>query len=526
MPLEDELKEFAKEAAQEVAKNIPTVEFPYIQKVEVTNFPEYPEQKDPVINVTVPEVKVPEPKVTVNVAAPEIPTPIVNVEAADLSSIAQGFKDLGAKIDALLAKEVPQFDYKEFERIAKANKSEYRGGGIGPSKTYHMDKAGKAINPAEMGSVSDGNSSTTALNDSTSFTGVWEDVSKYESVTVAIATDKSGYYDTQFSPDGTNVDSSLRRYHKDNEIHVPHRFTVTRKYFRVVFTNNSGENQTYFRLQSMFGNKQPLNIPIDGTMAQDFDATVTRPTEFRYESALGLRQGVTTWNKFAFNTDIDSGTELVAAQGGSITILTTASTLTIVSSSTDDDGSPVGTGARTIVIYGIDANRRSQTEVVTMDGTTPVITSTTWLGINRVAVASAGSTQSNVGNITVTATTGGSTQAYVPAGLGVTEQMIFFTQSDHRSLVDWVLMNAQREGPATPPIVTFKWWIYSPVSNAKYEVFRQIINTNVDDHTELVLSQPFVFNSGDVFWIEATTDQNNTSVAARISLIEFKDVDA
>jgi hypothetical protein len=51
---------------------------------------------------------------------------------------------------------------------------------------------------------------------------------------------------------------------------------------------------------------------------------------------------------------------------------------------------------------------------------------------------------------------------------------------------------------------------------------RQLVDANTDDHIELRPSQPFVIGEKSVFWIEATTDQNNTLAAGRFSLIEIK----
>lgn len=374
--------------------------------------------------------------------------------------------------------------------------------------------------------ISTVNSTDTLLVAGAVFTGTAEDVTQYDSVVVSVKTDQNGTYTIQSSNDGTNWDSTLTRYYRTSQIEPPHRFTITRRYVRIVFTNTSASDQTYLRLQTVYGNKTSLNAPTDSVLAQDYDATVVRPTDFKYEVALGRRQGATTWNKFGYNGDIDIGTEVVAAQGGTFTFLTTASTLTIVSSSADDDGNPVGTGANSLVIYGIDANRVAQTEVVTMNGTTNVVTATTWLGINRVAIYLAGSTYTNVGNITITATTGGTTQAYVPAGKGTTQQLIFFTQADHQFLSDWLTLDAEKLSGGTQPIVQFRGWVWSAVSNAKYEVFYFTVNLSVETTHEYIPSQPFVVGEKSVFWVEATTDQNNTVTSGRFSGIEFKDVDA
>lgn len=371
--------------------------------------------------------------------------------------------------------------------------------------------------------VSSVNSSTTPLANAGVFTGEWEDVSSSGSVTVAVTTDQPGSYSIQFSSDKTNIDSSLMRYHKDGEIHAPHRFTVTRRYFRVVYTNNSGSDQTYFRLQTLLGDRQPLNAPLDGTLAQDFDAVVTRPTDPNDEIALGLRQGNSLWNKWGYNKDIDIGTEVVAAFGGTFTPLTTATTLTIASTSTDDDDG--GTGVNSIVVYGIDANREEQTEVITMNGTTNVVTTSTWLGINRVAIYLAGTGKINAGTITVTATTGGSTMANMPVGEGVTQQCIFHIPVSHRFLAKWLWINVLNNNKNAT--LNFKLKVYSAINNATQNVFDLDVDTSkVTEPISVNPSVPFPIGESSVMWLECTSDTADISVNARFSGQLYKDVDA
>ena len=72
------------------------------------------------------------------------------------------------------------------------------------------------------------------------------------------------------------------------------------------------------------------------TIETDSKAISTRPTDYHTEAALDRRSGVELWNKFGFNNDVDIGTEVVASWGGTFNPLTTATTLTIVSTSGDD----------------------------------------------------------------------------------------------------------------------------------------------------------------------------------------------
>lgn len=389
--------------------------------------------------------------------------------------------------------------------------------------------ATKAYNGVEYpiyatGVESVGNNTTTALNNGQTFTGEWEDVSQFSTVTVAVKTDQDGQFTVQFSPDGTNADSTLTRYYRTAKIEAPHNFTITRRYCRVTFTNNSGSNQTYLRLQTLYGARPQLNAPCDSTLAPDFDAIVTRPTDYKTEVALGRRQGAALWNKFGKNDDVDIGTEVVANFGGAMSIFTSGSTFTLVSdSAADDDG---GTGCNSVVVYGVDSNWDEAIEVVTLDGTTPVATTTSWLSYpNRIAMNLCGTGQTNAGTITCTRTTGGATVGRMDPGEGVTQQVIFTVPQSHQFLAEYLKLNSARITSGTNPQVTFTVWVYSAVNNGKQEVYSHLMDTDIEvAHSENPRLQ-FPIGEKSIIWVEATTTQDNTVAKCRLSGVLHEDVD-
>lgn len=240
------------------------------------------------------------------------------------------------------------------------------------------------------------------------------------------------------------------------------------------------------------------------------------PIDFKHEVARGTKAGWTVWNKFGYNETVDTAaSEIIAEFGGTFTPLTTGSTLTIVSASTaDDNGS---TGANSIVIYGVDSSWKEQTEVITMDGQTPVVTTTTWLGINRVAIYLCGSAKKNVGKITITATTGGSIQATIPATEGTTQQCIFFVPAKKLFLPDWISINAIKLSGGAKPEVNIKGYVYASVTNAIYEVYRETIDVALSNNLQIIPSQLFPISEKQVLYFTATTDTNATSIALRFS---------
>lgn len=368
---------------------------------------------------------------------------------------------------------------------------------------------------------SSANSTTTLLNAGNTFTGTFEQ-NAYTDVMVSLKTDQEGTLYMDFSPDGSNVDSTISFKYNPDRINPPHILVKGNRYYRTRFTNDSASNQTYLRLVTDYGHFQKLTAAINGTLAESYDAIVTRPTDFHYEVAISKRQGHTTWNKFGYNNDVDTGgAEHVWSFGGTHTILTSAETLDVVSTSTNDTNSS-GTGARSVRVYGIDANYEALTEDVNLNGTTTVTTSGSFLGVNRAVVLTCGSGGVNAGDINITATTATTNQAQIPTGQGTTQQLIFFTQANHTALADYLLVNVNKISGGGSPVVTIKGWSYAYVTGCKYEVFRYTIDTAVENTVEIRPSQPFVIAEKQVLYFTAETTADNSVVNMRMSLIECR----
>lgn len=150
--------------------------------------------------------------------------------------------------------------------------------------------------------------------------------------------------------------------------------------------------------------------------------------EIAFAAASGQITGLSPQHKFGRNPTAPNGTEAdVWAQGGSLTWLTTASAMDVVSSDTNDDGNPTtNTGAQTVTIEGLDASFDELSETVTLNGTTNVTTAGSFIRINRAFVATTGTYHgNNAGTITVRVTGGGAIQANIAAGVGQTQKSQF-----------------------------------------------------------------------------------------------------
>ena len=178
-------------------------------------------------------------------------------------------------------------------------------------------------------------------------------------------------------------------------------------------------------------------------MSNNIVASVTRSgayEPFNLQVSRGQIMGHTRFCPFGFNSAVTTA-ESIWSVGGLYTFPSTATVLTVVSDSTDDDGSPAGTGARTVTIQGLDANYLSVSETVTMNGTTNVTTTQTFLRVNYAYVATCGSAGSNVGIITIANSTP-TTLASIAATAGVAEQCIYTVPSGYTAYITRYMLSS------------------------------------------------------------------------------------
>lgn len=138
-------------------------------------------------------------------------------------------------------------------------------------------------------------------------------------------------------------------------------------------------------------------------------------------------------NKFGRTTDADAGILTDIWDGANSTtaqpiwLAPTAARIHAVVSTNTADAAPSGAGARSVQVYGLQTWSSAETsEIVTMDGDTPVNTANSYVIIHRVKVTSFGSSGPNVGTISVTAASPDSTlTAQINAVEGQTQMAVY-----------------------------------------------------------------------------------------------------
>lgn len=165
-------------------------------------------------------------------------------------------------------------------------------------------------------------------------------------------------------------------------------------------------------------------------MANNWNKTgfLCPPSDLYLEMAAGEVEGHTAIYINGSNQAVGTSYETIWEEGGLYVFPPSASTMTV--SSDDANDTSAGTGARTVLIQGLDTNYVEISETVTMDGTTAVTTSNSYLRINSLIVATAGTGETNAGSIfvgtgTVTAGKPAAVYGEIYTGDGITHEGIY-----------------------------------------------------------------------------------------------------
>lgn len=219
--------------------------------------------------------------------------------------------------------------------------------------------------------------------------------------------------------------------------------------------------------------------------------------------------------KFGFSNTNSADTEKpLWENGNTLTILDTADTFDITyNSTTDGEGT---TGAHSLLFEYLDGDLDRVTDVIhTLGSDGNDTTSFSGIGLNRVAVLSSGTAGVNTNDITISASTGGSTQAFVPALAGVTEQLVYHFPRLCKPIITEVDVKARKTAGGQSPRVDFYLNVYSRFVETQYEIRRYFIDTslsNKDGNTTLI-----PLSGQDVVWLSFDSDTANTRISGAFS---------
>ena len=208
--------------------------------------------------------------------------------------------------------------------------------------------------------------------------------------------------------------------------------------------------------------------------------------------------------------------------GGNLSYLTVAETLDVVS--TDANDTSAGTGARGIVILGVDASFNPISDVVILDGLTPVESNVAFYRITGVFVTSAGSSLTNEGVINLTSSISASIQCCIDIGYSTGVQGFFTLAAGTKGIVKQVELDSTRVGGGQNPDVNFRIYVRAPGADQPwFVILERKLDTSVQD--QLVIQFPLSnrFIAGADLRFTAQTTVNYTEARCRVTMLVWDD---
>lgn len=368
----------------------------------------------------------------------------------------------------------------------------------------------------------DANSTSTPLSADGSWAGEWRLIPTGNNLRISSYADVVGRVDIDFrnSDTGEVITEPSLGYSCGPGILEMHIIPPSASYYRVRYENGSSA-QTFFELYTTFTPNGDLKLsPYNKRIGRDENALPTRPSDPQDDILRNLRSGVINLNKFAFRSTINiaDGDALIIADDttNTPTILTTASTFDITYNAvTDGLGN---NGALSLLFTYIDENEELQEATHVLGSSGSDTTSFTGLGINRTIVLASGSSNRNESDINITATTGGSVQAFIPATTSTTQQMMAHIPINTVAPIKFIRLNAFKLTGGSAPRVTFKLFVYNRAVDTEYEILREKIDTDVENTLNLIDPIGIPLPGRYVFWVTASTNTNGTEASSRVSM--------
>ena len=178
-----------------------------------------------------------------------------------------------------------------------------------------------------------------------------------------------------------------------------------------------------------------IKIEFPFKIARIKDKIRTSSVLYTFDIAKGNVPDHFSMNKFGHNEDVAASFETVWSAGGIYPYMTSADQLEIVSSNDEDGGAGTDTGALTMDILGLDANYNELFERVTLNGTTVVTTTQSFLRVYRAIVRTAGSTGWNIGTITIRDQDTDTTRALIEPFFNQTTMAVFTVPVGFRGFI-------------------------------------------------------------------------------------------
>ena len=256
-------------------------------------------------------------------------------------------------------------------------------------------------------------------------------------------------------------------------------------------------------------------------------------TDFGVEVARGNVRGMSKVNKFGRSLNVDSGHETDIWDGANVDSYPTgalddrdtfiaptqARVHAVVSTSVND--AAAGTGARTMQVYGLTSWATKETsEVITMDGTTPVNTDNSYVIIHRMKVLTKGASDINEGTIYATAATDSTITAQINPNQGQTQMAIYGVPSVQTVYLTSYYVSAIKAAASLAVAASLEVNSEPDVELLNFTIkHTQGLTTEGTNYLRHEAYPPMSFSGPCIIKIRCISSANNTDVSAGFDLL-------
>ena len=228
-------------------------------------------------------------------------------------------------------------------------------------------------------------------------------------------------------------------------------------------------------------------------MSNGIVSSITRggATEpFDLQVARGQILGHSILSLFGYQSSVTTTSIPIWENASTYTYITSASTLTMVSTSASDD-----TSAK-ILINGLDSSFNPISETLSLNGTTGVTTVNSYFRVNSLLMTSPGTGQTtNVGTITLKQSS--NVVAQINIGVSKSQSTIYTVPAGYSFFLDLAEVNTSNSYTGST-IITYKVQVINNVTGVKLTVLQQPF---VSIYTASRSSDPFIYTEKtDIQW--------------------------
>ena len=233
-------------------------------------------------------------------------------------------------------------------------------------------------------------------------------------------------------------------------------------------------------------------------MSNGIVSSITRggATEpFDLQVARGQILGHSILSLFGYQSSVTTTSIPIWENASTYTYITSASTLTMVSTSASDD-----TSAK-ILINGLDSSFNPISETLALNGTTGVTTVNSYFRVNSLLMTSPGTGQTtNVGTITLKQSS--NVVAQINIGVSKSQSTIYTVPAGYSFFLDLAEVNTSNSYTGST-IITYKVQAINNVTGVKLTVLQQPF---VSIYTASRSSDPFIYTEKtDIQWQLSTS---------------------